>query len=480
MSRAKLIATVGPTCSDESVLEKLIHEGANIFRLNFSFGEYADHEMMIKRIRKVADKTGKAVAILQDLQGPKIRIGKLKNDITVVEGDIITLTGQNEHKEEFYLPTTYQDIASDAKAGEAILLADGKISLVVEKVVEADREVVCKVVHGGIILTGKGINLPNTDISMPALTEKDIEDAKFGADAGVDYMALSFVRTAADVKQLRALQNSKNVRIPIIGKIEKPEAIENIDEILDEVDGVMIARGDLAVEISFAVVPMVQKEIIAKANRKGKLTIVATEMLSSMVDNPRPTRAEASDVANALLDGADVVMLSNETAMGNFPIKAVQAMAEIIRETENTFKYEEVIDPLDLPPSQLLSGSICAAATHLSYACDEKAFLVVSYGGRSAKLLAKYRPQSPILAFTFDKNVYNRMAFYYNVIPVLLPEELHCNDENDDKYFSSKQMKHEAFKLGHVAKGDSVIMLRGNVEDGKWRLAHIKIETIQG
>jgi len=476
MKKAKLIATVGPTCSDVETLVKLVEEGVNVFRLNFSFGDYSQHEESIKKIRDVSKRCGRPVAILQDLQGPKIRIGKLKNDVPVVEGDKIVLTGQEQHKSEFYLPTTYKSIAADAKPGETILLADGKIIVNVESVDSAAGEVHCVVHHGGTILTGKGINLPNTDISMPALTEKDIEDARFGAKVGVDYLALSFVRFAADVQQLKTLLEEEGVQTPIIGKIEKPEALDNLDEILDEVDGVMVARGDLAVEINFAAVPTVQKEIIAKANAKGKLTIVATEMLSSMIDNPRPTRAEASDVANALLDGTDVVMLSNETAMGNYPVEAVKAMSMIIKETEKTFKYDDVIPPLNLPEEYEQTRAICAAATHLSYACDEEAFLVLSRAGRSARLLSKHRPQSSIFAFTYDESVYYKMAFYHNVYPILLTEKFYNSEK--ELYYSSKQMKSDARDWGYVKEGDSVIMLRGVSDHGKWCLAHIKMETI--
>jgi len=476
MNKAKLIATVGPTCSDFETLVHLVEEGVSIFRLNFSFGDYEQHEENVNKIRKVAKHCGRAIAILQDLQGPKIRIGKLKNDVTVNEGDEIVLTGQDEHKEEFYLPTTYKSIADDAKAGETILLADGKIIVKVVKTVPEAGEVYCRVTHGGTILTGKGINLPNTDISMPALTEKDVEDAKFGAKVGVDYIALSFVRTAADVEQLRSLLADEGADTPIIAKIEKPEALENLNEILDVVDGIMVARGDLAVEINFAAVPAVQKEIIAKANAKGKLTIVATEMLSSMIDNPRPTRAEASDIANALLDGTDVVMLSNETAMGNYPIEAVRTMSMIIEETEKTLKYEKVVPPLDLPESFEQTRAICAAATYLSYACDEKAFLILSTAGRSAKLLSKHRTESNIYAFTFDEKAYNRMAFYHNVYPVLLDHKTF--NENGDLYYSSAQMKKDAKERGFVDDGDLVIMLRGVSDHGKWTLAHIKMEHI--
>ena len=476
MKKAKLIATVGPTCSEPETLVELVEAGVNIFRLNFSFGDYSQHTESIAKIRKISKQCGQPLAILQDLQGPKIRIGTLNHDVTVVGGGKVVLTGQTEHTSEFYLPTTYASIASDAKPGETILLADGKIIVNIESVDEAAKEVHCIVEHGGTILTGKGINLPNTNISMPALTEKDIEDAKFGAKAGVDYVALSFVRSAADVKQLKKLLNVEGVNTPIIGKIEKPEALDNIDEILDEVDGVMIARGDLAVEINFAAVPTVQKEIIAKANAKGKLTIVATEMLSSMIDNPRPTRAEASDVANALLDGSDVVMLSNETAMGNYPVQAVKAMTMIIEETEKTFKYDDVIPPLELPGIYEQTRAICAAATHLSYACDEEAFLVLSRAGRSVRILSKHRPQSPIFAFTYEPETYYRMAFYHNVYPILLTEKSFNKD--GDLYYSSKQMKADACDLGYVNQGDNVIMLRGVSDQGKWCLAHIKMETI--
>jgi pyruvate kinase len=300
MKRAKIIATLGPATANEKAITSLLKNGADVFRLNFSFGTYDEHQQLISRIRTVSDKLGQAVAILQDLQGPKIRVAKLKEPVELKKGMEVSLSGKSKHKTPLTIPTTYKQIASDTAPGKIILLADGKIILKVIKTDPAAREILCKVVNGGTVITGKGINLPYTDISLPALTDKDRQDAEFGLKAGVDYIGLSFVRRAGDIRKLKNLMKKLNISVPVISKIEKPEALENIDEILNETDGIMIARGDLAIEVPLSKVPILQKTLLKKANIRGKFTIVATEMLSSMVDNPRPTRAEASDVANAV------------------------------------------------------------------------------------------------------------------------------------------------------------------------------------
>ena len=349
MKKTKIIATIGPASNLLKTIEEMAKAGMDVCRLNFSFGTIEEHHEMISTIRKAAKNVGKAIAVMQDLQGPKIRIGKLNADVTVKKDQKIILSGKAEHKEEFTLPTTYAEIASDTEKGKTILLADGKIILEVLDTNKEEKEVHCKVLEAGTILTGKGINLPYTNISLPCLTEKDIQDAIFGAEAGVDYMSLSFVRKAKDVTELRKLLKKHGREdIPIVSKIEKPEAVDNIDAIIEETDVIMVARGDLADEVSFAKVPVIQKKIIRKVNIKGKLAIVATEMLGSMVDNQLPTRAEVSDVANAVLDGTDLTMLSNETAMGKFPVDAVKMMAEIAREAEDSIIGHDYIDELEL------------------------------------------------------------------------------------------------------------------------------------
>jgi pyruvate kinase len=477
MRKAKIIATIGPACEKPAVLARLIKAGLNVCRLNFSFGTHEEHLRKIKNIRDAADAAGKAVAIMQDLQGPKIRMGKLNGPVTVKRGDEIILSGDTEHKSEFRLPTTYRGIASDTEEGKTILVADGKIILHVLKTVPKAREVRCKVVSGGTIITGKGINLPYTKISLPALTEKDAADAIFGIEAGVDIMALSFVRTAEDVLKLRNLMRKKNALIPIVAKLEKPEALDNLEPILDEVEGVMVARGDLADEISFASVPVAQKKIIHAANKKGKVSIIATEMLSSMIESPLPTRAEVSDVANGIIDGADALMLSNETAMGKDPVNAVKTMARIIEETEEFITREHNGQWLDLPETHRLSEAMCSAAAHLSYKLSEKAIALLTNSGLTALVMSKSRPDTQILAATCSRKTYNRMAILHNVRPIFLDKKPSKRDEDVRRAFEMM----EQYLLGEkiLKKGDRLIVLSGFADvDMKWNLNTISVVTL--
>ncbi|NOY74766.1 MAG: pyruvate kinase [Kiritimatiellaeota bacterium] len=485
MKRAKIIATLGPASNDKKSIAKLAKAGVDVFRLNFSFGTYAEHQKVINTIRAVGKELKKSIAILQDLQGPKIRVGVLNEPVVVRKGGELILSGNSIHKTKeisnkkiiSVLPTTYKQIASDAKAGKRILLADGKIILTVLKTDKSRKEVLCKVVNGGTILTGKGINLPYTDISLPALTAKDREDAEFGLKAGVDYMGLSFVRRAEDVVKLKRLMSKMKKSVPIISKIEKPEGVDHLDEILEVSDGIMVARGDLAVEISFAKVPMVQKEILRQANLRGKLTVVATEMLSSMVDNPRPTRAEASDVANAILDGTDAVMLSNETAVGEFPLKAVAAMRDIIVETESSLLNEHYHLSLDLPEIHDLTQGLCAAASHLSYFLNEKALAVMTHSGSSVRVISKYRPQSPVYAATFNRDVYQQMAFYHNVHPVLLDDKGRFED-GDDSMCSLGLYELTLKRQKMVRAGELLIFLTGDITPKGWRVNTVKVKKV--
>jgi pyruvate kinase len=478
MKKTKIIATVGPACNNLKILKSMISAGVDVCRLNFSFGTHEDHRKLINLIRRAADETGKSVAIMQDLKGPKIRVGILKAPVAVKRGDSIILSGNDEHKEPFYIPTTYTKIASDTKPGKTILMADGRIILEVEKANKARKEVACKVLCGGTILTGKGINLPYTEISLPTLTEKDIADAKFGIEAGVDLLAMSFVRKASDIKPLRKLLKEYGAAdVPIIAKLEKPEALDNLEAILDEVDGVMVARGDLADEISFPKVPVAQKRIIASANAKGKLTIVATEMLCSMIENPLPTRAEVSDVANGVLDGADMVMLSNETATGKFPVKAVRTMASIATEAEQIIPEDEYLAEVAMEKGMEVSHAMCLAASFLSHELNERAIAVLTTTGASARILSKYRPDCVIYAATHEERVYHRMAAYHNVIPILLK-----GDQSSDEHKTAKSV--ELFKTALQEKrllknGDRVIVLTGFVgPDDKWRMNAIQVLSV--
>jgi len=477
MKRTKIIATLGPVSNNQKSITALAKAGVDVFRLNFSFGSYDEHFETIQTIRDVSEKLNKSIAILQDLQGPKIRVATLNEPIIVKKNQKLILSGNSQHKDTLYIPTTYKQIAGDTEPGKTILLADGKIILKVLETDKKKREVLCKVVNGGKIVTGKGINLPYTDISLPALTPKDCEDAVFGINAGVDYIGLSFVRHADDVLKLKRLMKKMGKNIPVIAKIEKPEGVDNIDDILEITEGIMVARGDLAVEISFAKVPLVQKEILRKANLRGRLTIVATEMLSSMVDNPRPTRAEASDVANAVLDGTDAVMLSNETAMGQYPLKSVVAMQEIVLETESSLLNENYHMTLDMPEIQDLTEAMCESAAHLSYYLDERAIAVITHSGSSVNVISKYRPQSPIYAGTFSREVYHKMALFHNVYPILL-DDSDLSFKDDKTSCTLEQFESMLCRKKLVQSGDFLIFLTGDISPKGWKVNTVKVVNI--
>jgi len=468
LRRAKIVATIGPSCDRESTLKRMIKSGVDVCRLNFSFGSHDEHRKKIEKICNISKKTGQAVAILQDLQGPKIRIGNLDSPVKLSKDDTVILSGKSEHKDKLYLPTTYPKIAADIETGKTILLSDGKIILKVKKTDKKNKEVHCRVITGGTILSGRGINLPYTKISLPSLTSKDADDALFGAKAGVDFIGLSFVRTGRDIDKLKKLLSKNNYDIPVIAKIEKPEALDNIDDIIDRADGVMIARGDLAVEISYARVPGAQKEIIRKANQKGKLTIIATEMLGSMVSSTLPTRAETADVANAILDGTDAVMLSNETAVGDYPVKTVQVMNRIISQIESD-KYisgfrQHMKARLDMPDIDNVTESVCLSAAYLSDNLERSGLVAFTHSGIPARILSKYRPRAPIFAVSNNQQTYNRLAFYHNVHPVMpgtklsgLPDESLVN-----------RMEKDLCKRGLAGKkGQLIVLVEHNASAGR-------------
>ena len=476
MKKTKIIATIGPACKDQKTIEEMARAGMNVCRLNFSFGTTEEHFELISTIRKASEKTGIPLAIMQDLQGPKIRIGKLNSPVTVEKDQKIILSGNTEHKIEFCLPTTYKKIASDTKKGKRILLADGKIALEVLSTDANEREVHCKVLEGGTILTGKGINLPYTKISLPGLTKKDIGDAIFGVKAGVDYMSLSFVRKAKDITKLRELLDEHGGKqIPIVSKIEKPEAVDDIDAIIEETDAIMVARGDLADEVSLAKVPHIQKEIIKKANIKGKSTIIATEMLSSMVDHQLPTRAEVSDVANGVLDGSDLTMLSNETAMGKHPVRAVTMMADIVKEAETSGSFD-YLEELQLGESDKTLEALCFSVALLSYDMNNTPIMIFSRTGKTPRFLSKFRPETTIFAATYKEEVYRKMAFYNGVYPVLLNEEDFKSPRTLQRVLPALEKVLLNRKL--IEKGQKGIIFTSEYVNGKWTdMNTVKITT---
>lgn len=422
MRRTKIVCTVGPATSSKERLEQLMRAGMNVARLNFSHGTHDDHAAAIEHIREIAARLRYPIAILQDLQGPKIRTGQLQDGqpVMLIDGATVTITTRPIIGNAQTIVTTYQPLPQDVKAGDRILLDDGLIELRVLDTGATD--VRCQVVHGGLLKEHKGINLPGVAVSAPALTEKDRDDLRFGVQHGVDYVALSFVRKPGDVVAARHLiqqyqaetsDKEKQRPIPLIAKLEKPEAVERLDEILAVTDGVMVARGDLGVEMAPEKVPLIQKRIISRCNDLGLPVITATQMLESMITNPRPTRAEASDVANAILDGTDAVMLSAETAAGDYPIEAVQMMTRIAQETEDGDRTARQPQCKHLTQEHAVSH----AARTLSEEASVQAIVVFTRSGVSARLISKDRPRVPIIAYTPSERIYRQLALWWGVWP---------------------------------------------------------------
>jgi pyruvate kinase len=428
--KAKIIATIGPSCQDESVLRSMIKAGLDVARLNFSHGTHEEHAARIVSIRKLSTEANKPITILQDLQGPKLRVGNLPPEgVKLTAGQQIRLSthlapeGMDKAGEEtLFIPMDVPDLEKNLEKGNRILLDDGQLELEVIQVGEDFIE--SKVVLGGILFSHKGVNLPGAHLDIPGFTEKDRADLIFGLQQGVDAVAISFVRTADDIEVVRkAIKelSPNGTHIPIVAKLEKPEAVENLHAIIHATDGVMVARGDLAVETSTASVPIVQKEIIRAANHHGKYVITATQMLDSMINNPRPTRAEASDVANAIFDGTDAVMLSGETASGHYPVESVATMHCIVLEAEAHFtewgQPEKSTDELNADDAV----SLTRAARELAHDRNVSAIAVFTQTGRTALLMSKARPRVPIMAFTPEISTYQKMGLYWGVIPFLVP-----------------------------------------------------------
>jgi pyruvate kinase len=420
--RTKIIATIGPSSSSSTVIAKLIRAGMDAARLNFSHGERQDHINRVRLIRREAAKAGRQIAIIQDLQGPKLRVGVMQNDgVTLKRGDTIAVTTQKAVGTNRKISITYSRLAKDLEPGGRILLDDGRLELKVLR--RAGKGLVCTVIRGGVLRSRKGVNLPGARLVIPSLTQKDREDIIFGMEHGVDYIALSFVRTADDIRHARRFLHALGGDAPIIAKIEKPEALENLDAIISAADGVMVARGDLGVEMSPEQVPLLQKKIIHACNRAEKPVITATQMLESMIENPQPTRAEASDVANAILDGTDCVMLSGETAMGKHPVQAVALMARIAEQAETSLT--------PIPPDTDVAGpgeSIAHAACRAAGEQRAKAIVAFTQSGTTALLVSKHRPAAAVIAATPFERIARRMSLYWGVTPIILKTKKTTDD----------------------------------------------------
>ena len=418
MRRAKIVCTLGPaTDSGERILE-LALAGMDVARLNMSHGDIPDHVKNLDRVRRAADATGKAIAVLADLQGPKIRLGRFADGPHHLStGDEFTITIDDVEGTKDRCSTTFKGLPGDVNPGDEILIDDGRVRLRATEVTATDVKTVCEV--PGAVSNNKGINLPGVNVSVPALSEKDVSDLRWALQAGVDFIALSFVRDAKDAEDVRVIMREEGVQRPIIAKIEKPQAVENLDEIMDAFDGFMVARGDLGVELPLEDVPIVQKLIVEKARRNAKPVIVATQMLESMISSPRPTRAEASDVANAVLDGADAVMLSGETSVGEFPIQTVKVMARIIESTEDHGLPR--MAAFTWTP-KTTTGIVCRAASQVAESVDARMTVAFTTTGGSARRMARYRSRIPVVAFTPDPLTRNQLALTWGIETFLVPE----------------------------------------------------------
>lgn len=426
--RAKIVATIGPASSSKDTVEGLMKAGASVFRLNLSHGSIDEHRKAVSEIRAVSSSLGIPAAVLLDLQGPRIRTGTLKGGFVKAEpGKELSIVPEGRGEESSNsITTTYAGLPGDVKPGDRVLIDDGLIELKVRGV--RGDEVTAEVVYGGFIKEHKGMNLPGAEISAPSLTERDMEGVRLAVEMDIDYIALSFVRKAWDVASLKALIGEKGAEIPVIAKIEKAEAIERLPEILSEADGVMIARGDLGVETGVERVPVLQKRIITLANEAEKVVITATQMLESMIKNPRPTRAEASDVANAVFDGADALMLSGETAVGSYPEEAVSTMAKIIKEAEGAVGKKDYLLRRKERPSSSFAQAVSSAALAAASEVDARAIVVFTQTGDTARMLSKLRPLTPIIAFTPLEKTARKISLLWGVKPFVIEFGSHTDE----------------------------------------------------
>ena len=471
MRKTKIVCTIGPASESLEMTRQLIQAGMNVARLNFSHGDYEEHGNRIKNIRQACRELGKTVAILLDTKGPEIRLGNLAEEpIELAAGEFVTLTTEDILGDRHRIPVTYRGLPQDVKPGDTILLDDGLIGL---KVVEVQgTEIRCEIQNSGPIKSKKGVNVPGVAISLPGITEKDANDIRFGIEQGIDFIAASFVRRASDVLEIRELLERHNAtHIQIIAKIENRQGVDNLDEILEVADGLMVARGDLGVEIPVEEVPLVQKMMIEKCNRVGKPVITATQMLDSMQRNPRPTRAEASDVANAIFDGTDAIMLSGETAAGKYPVESVLTMARIAERAEAALEYREIFIRRASGQQTTVTEAISQAVANSALDLDANAIITSTESGYTARMVSKYRPKAPIIAVTPSEHVMRALQLVWGVIPVLgTPAK--TTDEMFDIAVNG------AIRSGLVKLGDTVVITAGVPVGRSGSTNLIKIHTV--
>ena len=451
--RTKIVATLGPATASEEILKQMILEGVDVFRVNFSHADYATVIESIQTIRRLSLELDKNVAILGDLQGPKLRVGVMKEEVVVQPGDELSFcTGKEFEGTKKRVFMNYDQFPKDVKAGERILLDDGKL---IFEVLETNRvdEVKTIVIQGGPLRSKKGVNLPKTDLSLPALTAKDKKDAIFAIEQEVDWLALSFVRRAEDLKELQALiEAHSEYKIPIIAKIEKPEAVLNIDSIIAHCDGIMVARGDLGVEVPAEEVPLIQKELVLTAKRARIPVIIATQMMETMITSLTPTRAEVNDVANSVMDGADAVMLSGETSVGNYPVAVIKTMAKILRTVENSELIRVPHEPPQVKTNRYITKSVCYHAAHMSNEIEAKAICTLTNSGYTAFQISAWRPSAFILAFTSNKRILARLNLLWGVKAFFYDRYVSTDETVED-------VNRIAFENGFVNKGDYLINL---------------------
>ena len=451
MRRAKIVCTLGPAVDSPEKIRDLIAAGMNMARLNLSHGEHKQHQKHLDQVRAAAHHAGVPVAILVDLQGPKIRLGRFKEGPHDLErGDVFTITTDEIEGSKDRVGTTYKGLTGDCKPGDRILIDDGKVTVEVTSI--DGNDVITRVIEPGTVSNNKGINLPGVAVSVPALSEKDIDDLRWGLKAGADFIALSFVRSAEDIKDVHRIMDEEGIRVPVIAKIEKPQAVENLVGIVDAFDGIMVARGDLGVELPIEDVPLVQKRCVELARDAAKPVIVATQMLDSMITNSTPTRAEATDCANAVLDGADALMLSGETSIGDFAIEAVQTMARIIQRTEEGGL--ERIRPLKHEP-RTKGGAITKAAVEVGTIVGAQFLVAFTQSGDSARRMSRLRSPIPILALTPDRGTYNRLALTWGVESMITPVVSHTDE-------MVKQVDGLLLESKRITVGDNVIIVAGS------------------
>lgn len=463
--KTKLVATLGPSCSDDETVRKLIESGVNLFRLNFSHGEHGDHAANIERVRRIADELGETVGVLQDIQGPKIRIGEVSGGaVQLSTGSLFKLVSHPVVATEEIASVTYERLLEDISPGAVILLDDGRLELSVEEV--TSEALVTRVKVGGPLRPRKGVNFPGSPLGISILTDKDKNDLVFGTKCGVDWIAASFVQCADDIREVKDFLASHGSRAPVMAKIERPQGVYNLQEILAIADGIMVARGDLGVELSSEDVPMTQKQIIRQSNIAGRPVITATQMLDSMINSPRPTRAEASDVANAILDGTDAVMLSNETAAGHYPVEAVATMRRIIEKAE---EMERPFNQPDPESQRQLSEAITVAAVHLACEVSAKAIIVPSYSGSTARLVSRFRPRCHIVATSSNVQVCRQMTLVWGVYP------LHLEGEVGETMHPATISA--AVKKGLLSAGDLVVVME-SVKGAAGRSRGVRVEVV--